>query len=122
MPDDIAGGYDPVGDMWVSSEESETEIKAGCGVRLRIIGVTVGAELVRPHGALCPPPRPACAFCLPPSASVYFCSWPQWSDAYLSPVPCSVFCFVFACLMFSCSQKAVGSIKDDYLGLVSGPV
>lgn len=47
MPDDIAGGYDPVGDMWVSSEDSDTEIKAGCGVRLRIIGVTVGAELVR---------------------------------------------------------------------------
>ncbi|CAN0528689.1 unnamed protein product, partial [Laminaria digitata] len=41
MPDDIAGGYDPVGDMWVSSEDSDTEIKAGCGVRLRIIGVTV---------------------------------------------------------------------------------
>lgn len=47
MPDDIAGGYDPVGDMWVSSEDSDTEIKSGCGVRLRIIGVTVGAELVR---------------------------------------------------------------------------
>lgn len=47
MPDDIAGGYDAVGDMWVSSEDSDTEIKAGCGVRLRIIGVTVGAELVR---------------------------------------------------------------------------
>lgn len=46
MPDDLAGGYDPVGDMWVSSEDSDTEIKAGCGVRLRIIGVTVGAELV----------------------------------------------------------------------------
>ncbi|CAM9425410.1 unnamed protein product, partial [Sphacelaria rigidula] len=41
MPDDIAGGYDAVGDMWVSSEDSDTEIKAGCGVRLRIIGVTV---------------------------------------------------------------------------------
>lgn len=51
MPDDIAGGYDPVGDMWVSSEDSDTEIKAGCGVRLRIIGVTVGAELVRSRGA-----------------------------------------------------------------------
>eukprot|EP00752_Nemacystus_decipiens_P002529 g2373.t1 len=63
MPDDIAGGYDPVGDMWVSSEDSDTEIKSGCGVRLRIIGVTVGAEL-----------------------------------------------------------KAVGSIKDDFLGLISGPV
>lgn len=47
MPDEIAGGYDAVGDMWVSSEDSDTEIKAGCGVRLRIIGVTVGAELVR---------------------------------------------------------------------------
>lgn len=47
MPDDIAGGYDPAGDMWVSSEDSDTEIKSGCGVRLRIIGVTVGAELVR---------------------------------------------------------------------------
>lgn len=46
MPDDIASGYDPVGDMWVSAEDSDTEIKAGCGVRLRIIGVTVGAELV----------------------------------------------------------------------------
>lgn len=49
MPDDIAGGYDPVGDMWVSSEDADTEIKAGCGVRLRIIGVTIGAELVRPR-------------------------------------------------------------------------
>ena len=28
-------------------EDSDTEVKAGCGVRLRIIGVTVGAELVR---------------------------------------------------------------------------
>ena len=54
--DDIAGGYDPVGDMWVSSEDSDTEIKSGCGVRLRIIGVTVGAELVRlSEGLVCAP-------------------------------------------------------------------
>ena len=63
MPDDIAqNGYDAAGDMWVS-DDKEVEIKAGCGVRLRIIGITVEAEL-----------------------------------------------------------KAVGSIKDDFLGLVSGPV
>ncbi|CAN0462415.1 unnamed protein product, partial [Discosporangium mesarthrocarpum] len=48
MPDDIANGYDPVGDMWVSGEGSDNEIKAGCGVRLRIIGVTMGTELVSP--------------------------------------------------------------------------
>ncbi|KAG5182308.1 hypothetical protein JKP88DRAFT_269964 [Tribonema minus] len=60
MPEDIANtGYDSVGDMWVS-EDKEVEIKKGCGVRLRIIGITVEAEL-----------------------------------------------------------KAVGSMKDDYLGLVS---
>eukprot|EP00612_Vaucheria_litorea_P001163 CAMPEP_0171457570 /NCGR_PEP_ID=MMETSP0945-20130129/3601_1 /TAXON_ID=109269 /ORGANISM="Vaucheria litorea, Strain CCMP2940" /LENGTH=160 /DNA_ID=CAMNT_0011983215 /DNA_START=162 /DNA_END=644 /DNA_ORIENTATION=+ len=60
MPEDISSsGYDSIGDMWVS-EDKEVEIKKGCGVRLRIIGITVEAEL-----------------------------------------------------------KAVGSMKDDYLGLVS---
>eukprot|EP00953_Heterococcus_sp_UTEX-ZZ885_P014544 8228-Heterococcus_DN1.PRE.7 len=63
MPEDIAQhGYDAAGDMWVS-DDKEIEIKAGCGVRLRIIGITVETEL-----------------------------------------------------------KAVGSMKDDYLGVVSGPV
>jgi hypothetical protein len=85
MPDDIAEkGYDAASDTWISEDRlvgmvtyrhdgfcmthdiclfvtfREVEIKAGCGVRLRIIGITVETEI-----------------------------------------------------------KAVGSIKDDYLGLIS---
>ncbi|CAM9578174.1 unnamed protein product [Phaeothamnion confervicola] len=46
MPADMTNGYDAAGEMWVS-DDKEVEIKAGSGIRLRIMGVVIaGSNLV----------------------------------------------------------------------------
>uniref|UniRef100_A0A7S2HLJ0 DNA-directed RNA polymerase II subunit RPB7 n=2 Tax=Octactis speculum TaxID=3111310 RepID=A0A7S2HLJ0_9STRA len=49
LPGDIREGFDPNQDMWVS-EDGEVEIKRGCVVRLRIMGLAMEASKINAVG------------------------------------------------------------------------
>ena len=51
MPEDLSNGYDPETQSWVS-EDKQVEIAKGCGVRLRIMGVTVKANEIHAIGTI----------------------------------------------------------------------
>mmetsp|Transcript_4101 Transcript_4101/g.5700 ORF Transcript_4101/g.5700 Transcript_4101/m.5700 type:complete len:180 (-) Transcript_4101:201-740(-) len=51
MPADLQEGFDPSQESWTSTDK-EVEIKAGCGVRLRIMGLSVDAADISAIGTI----------------------------------------------------------------------
>mmetsp|Transcript_8824 Transcript_8824/g.15012 ORF Transcript_8824/g.15012 Transcript_8824/m.15012 type:complete len:112 (+) Transcript_8824:255-590(+) len=51
MPADLQEGYDPARELW-QSEDREVELRAGAGVRLRIMGLSVDAADISAIGTV----------------------------------------------------------------------
>jgi DNA-directed RNA polymerase II subunit RPB7 len=70
MPTDLNNGYDHENNAWIS-DDREVEIRKGCGVRLKIMGVSVDVtEIVR--GRACVRTASISQTCL---TDVYVCVW-----------------------------------------------
>lgn len=91
MPTDLNNGYDHENNAWIS-DDREVEIRKGCGVRLKIMGVSVDVtEIVRRW--------------------LWLVGWVHcWAPTKLG--------LTIASVLFT-NQNAIGTIKDDYLGLIS---
>uniref|UniRef100_A0A7S2Y2T3 DNA-directed RNA polymerase II subunit RPB7 n=1 Tax=Fibrocapsa japonica TaxID=94617 RepID=A0A7S2Y2T3_9STRA len=51
MPQDLQEGFDAANEVWVS-EDKEVELRQGCGVRLRIMGLSVDAADISAIGTI----------------------------------------------------------------------
>jgi DNA-directed RNA polymerase II subunit RPB7 len=51
MPEDLQSGYDPETQRWIS-DDKQVEIGKGCGVRLKIMGVTIKANEIHAIGTI----------------------------------------------------------------------
>ena len=51
MPTDLNDGYDHENNAWIS-EDREVEIRKGCGVRLKIMGVSIDVTEINAIGTI----------------------------------------------------------------------